>query len=64
MSYPGRVRIVGPEDEEEVMVLCRDLHNENGIFTLDENKVRSVLRRAFNKEGGILQKRIINIFSP
>ena len=54
MSYPGRVRIVGQEDEEEVMGLCRDLHDENGIFTLDENKVRAMLRRAFTRDGGIL----------
>ena len=54
MGYPGRVRIVGREDEEEVMTLCRDLHEENGIFALDEDKVRGMLRRAFDREGGIL----------
>lgn len=54
MAYPGRVRIVGREDEDEVMALCRDLHHENGIFELDESKVRAMLHRAFNREGGIL----------
>lgn len=54
MAYPGRVRIVGPEEEEEVMALCRDLHQENGMFTMNEKKVRAMLARAFNRDGGIL----------
>ena len=54
MSYPGRVRIVGSEEEEEVMALCRDLHKENGLFLMDDEKVRAMLRKAFNREGGIL----------
>lgn len=54
MTYPGRVRIATKEDEEELMELSRELHKENGIFTLNEDKVRMMLRRAFNREGGIL----------
>ena len=54
MSYPGRVRIAERHDEDEVMALCRDLHIENGLFNLDESKVRGILKRAFDKEGGIL----------
>lgn len=53
-EYPITVRIANSDDEEEVMELCRMLHRENGIFSLDEDKVRSTLRRAFNREGGIL----------
>lgn len=52
--YPTRVRIATPFEEEEIWGLCRDLHAENGIFTLSEDKVRGVLRRAFNRQGGIL----------
>ena len=33
---------------------CRELHAENGIFSLSEDKVRGILRRAFNRQGGIL----------
>jgi hypothetical protein len=54
IEYPSRVRIATSEDEEEAMALCRKLHQENGIFTLDEDKVRDTLRRAFNRQGGVL----------
>ena len=54
MSYPGRVHIAEPDDEEELMRLCRDLYHENGMFPLNEGKVRTMLRRAFNREGGVL----------
>lgn len=36
------------------MTLCRDLWAENGRFHLDEDKVRKVVRQAFNKQGSIL----------
>ena len=36
------------------MDLCRELHAENGIFGLSEDKVRGILRRAFTHQGGIL----------
>ncbi len=52
--YPGRVRIADKEDEEELMAMCRRLHAENGMFMMNPDKVRTVLRKAFNREGGIL----------
>ena len=52
--YPGRVRIADKGDEEELMELSRQLWKENGLFELNENKVRSMFRKAFNREGGIL----------
>jgi len=52
--YKGRVRIIGRDEEENVMELCRKLHNENGIFQMNDLKVRMMLDRAFNKQGGIL----------
>jgi hypothetical protein len=54
MSYPGRVRIADRKDEDELMEMCRQLHRENGLFTLNEDKVRAMLHRAFNREGGIM----------
>lgn len=30
------------------------LHKENGMFSLDENKVRQMLNLAFDKKGGLL----------
>ena len=52
--YPTRVRIAAPFEEGAIMGMCRELHAENGIFKLSENKVRHILGRAFNREGGIL----------
>lgn len=54
IQCPPRVRIADARDEEEVMELCRELHLENGLFPLNEDKVRAMLRRGFNREGGIL----------
>lgn len=54
MHYQGRVRIIGRNEEADVMQLCHQLHEENGIFTMDDNKVKIMLSRAFDKQGGIL----------
>jgi hypothetical protein len=51
---PQRVRIADPSEEDSVMELCRELHADNGIFTMSEDKVRGLLRRAFSRQGGIL----------
>lgn len=53
-NYSGKVRIVGRDEEDDCMRLCRALHKENGLFEMDESKVRSMLDRAFDKQGGIL----------
>ena len=36
------------------MAMCRRLHAENGLFKFDDNKVRNLLHRCFNKEGTIV----------
>ena len=48
------VRIAQPADEDEVMAMCRRLWSENGIFSFDDEKVRKLLHRCFNKEGTIV----------
>jgi hypothetical protein len=53
-EYPTRVRIATAEDEEEIMELCRELHEENGLFSLNEEKVRETLRKAFNRQGNLI----------
>lgn len=50
----SRVRKADRGDEKEVMALCRELHKENGLFTLTEEKVQSYLDRAFNRNGAII----------
>lgn len=54
MEKPRHVRIAQASEEEAVMELCRELHRENGLFPLNELKVREMLRRSFNRQGGIL----------
>lgn len=41
------VRLATQRDEDELMHLCRRNHAENGIGSLNEDKVRSIMRRAF-----------------
>ena len=44
------VRIATPDDEPAIMALVRELHCENGLFTLNEAKVREYLHRCFRRE--------------
>lgn len=53
-NYQGRCRIIQRNEEANVMQLCRQLHDENGMFKMDDEKVRQMLNRAFDKQGGIL----------
>ena len=48
------VRIATPEDEEAVMAMCRRLHLENGLFTLNEDKVRALLHRCYKGDSVII----------
>lgn len=36
------------------MKLCRELHDENGLFPLNEAKLETYLERAFTRDGGFL----------
>jgi hypothetical protein len=48
------VRIALPQEEENVMELCRRLHSENGIFSLNEDKVRDNIRKCYERKGTIV----------
>jgi len=48
------IRLATPADEPEVMVLCRELHTENGIFSMDEARTREWIAKALQKKGGII----------
>ncbi len=50
----ARVRVADPSDEEELMAMCRNLHAENGAFSMSEEKVRALLWRAFNRQDGLI----------
>lgn len=49
-----QVRCALPDEEEQIMDLCRRLHQENGLFTLHEGRVRDIIRMATSKKGGFL----------
>lgn len=48
------VRIAQPSDEDDIINMCRRLHKENGLFSLNEFKVRDCIRRCFNHHGTIV----------
>jgi hypothetical protein len=49
-----RVRLAKPEDEEEIFAICNLLHEENGLFHMDEEKVRARIRECTGQRGGII----------
>ena len=51
---PPLVRLATKAEEEELMEMCREIHAENGMESMSETKVRAMLHKAFNKEGGII----------
>jgi hypothetical protein len=54
LSDLPKVRIATPADDEEVLSLCRELHEENGLMSLNEGHIRVLLSRAHNKQGSIV----------
>lgn len=54
MTDMPQVRVAMPDDEDELMELCRELHTENALFPMSERKVRDTLWVAFAKRGGII----------
>lgn len=54
MTDLPHVRLAAPDDEEGIIAMCRRLHQENGLFTLNEFKVRDCIRRCYNKQGAIV----------
>jgi hypothetical protein len=48
------VRIATKEDEEDVLRMCRRLWEENGLFSLNENKVRDTIRKCYEAKGNIV----------
>lgn len=48
------VRKAVPADAPELMEMCRDLHTENAMFSMNEQKVATMLEKAFNQQGAII----------
>lgn len=49
-----KVRIGAPEDEEGLMRLARLVNDENGVFRMNDDKVRAVIKPALYLHGGIV----------
>lgn len=50
IEISAEVRVALPQDEEAIMELCRLLHAENAIASMNEDKVRNMIRRALNPD--------------
>lgn len=49
-----KVRIATPGDEENLMALCRDLHAENALLAMNEERVKETLRLALERKRGVI----------
>jgi hypothetical protein len=54
MSKLPPVRLAQPDDGEAILDMCRRLHAENGLFSLNEDKLRRLIGRYFKREGIII----------
>ncbi len=47
-------RLATRDDEVELLALCHELHRENGLQKMDDDMVREMLWRAFDRKGGVV----------
>ena len=52
-GVPG-VRLAKPSDEDQIFALLMLLHRENGMFSVNDTKVRDGIRWATERQGGII----------
>jgi len=48
------VTAAGPRDEDEIFEMLLGLHEENGLFSVDEERTRAFIRTAITPGGGIV----------
>ena len=48
------VRLAIPKDEEKILDLLMLMHEENGLFEMDNDSVREMVRKVLNRENGII----------
>jgi len=51
---PSRVRFAERCDLDDVLFLCRELHAENGLFEMSDDRVRDVLMSHYDRTGGMI----------
>lgn len=49
-----RVRAAAPEDFEQIMRMCRKLHEENGVSNVDWTMVAHKMMQGINQDGAII----------
>ena len=54
MPNESTIRLAMPADEPDILTMCQELHAENGIFAMDDARVREWIGKAIQKRGGIL----------
>ncbi len=54
MLTTSPVRKATPSDMPELMEMCRELHEENAQFSMNDAKVVEMLDRAFNGKGAVI----------
>jgi hypothetical protein len=54
MLVTSPVRKAVPDDMPELMEMCRELHEENAQFAMNDAKVTEMLQRAFNGQGAVI----------
>ena len=53
-AVPSRVRFAERCDIDQILFLCKELHAENGLFEMSEDRVREVLMTHFDRTGGLI----------
>ncbi len=53
-TVPSRVRFAERCDLDQILFLCRELHEENGLFEMSDDRVRDVIMTHFDRTGGII----------
>jgi len=48
------VRLATPQDADSIMVLLALMHEENGLFEMDYEAVRDMVKKVLNRENGII----------
>lgn len=48
------VRLATPKDEKKILDLLMLMHEENGLFEMDNDSVREMVRKVLNRENGII----------
>ena len=53
-DLPAAVRFATRADEADLLKMCHELHEENGLFDMDEEAVKDTLNHAFDRKGGLI----------